>query len=55
MKASFIRAKDFDHEDVELEFTAGSTLLWFVNFWASCGVFAALMLAIAFLAQVPES
>ena len=54
-RAPFMQAKDFDHEDVELEFTAGSTLLWFVNFLASCGVFALLMCAIAVVAQVPES
>lgn len=56
-RAPYIRMKDYDydHEDVETEFTADRTLSVIANLLASFGVFAALMMAIAFLAQVPES
>ncbi len=59
--APYVRLKDvelakmYDHEDVEAGFTADSTLLWFVNFLASCGVCVLLLLAIAVVAQVPDS
>ena len=47
--------KSYDHEDVDAGFTADSTLLWFVNFLASCGVCVLLLLAIGVVAQVPDS
>ncbi len=47
--------KDFDHEDVETEFHADSTLSIIANVLASLGVFTLLMCAIAVVAQVPES
>lgn len=47
--------KDFDHEDVETEFHADSTLSIIANILASFGVFTLLMCAIAVVAQVPES
>ena len=47
--------KDFDHEDVETEFHADSTLSIIANVLASIGVFTLLMCAIAVVAQVPES
>jgi len=47
--------KDFDHEDVETEFHADSTLSVIANILASFGVFTLLMCAIAVVAQVPES
>lgn len=55
MKAPYIRMKDYDHEDVEAEFRADRTLVIIANILASIGVFAALMFAIAIVAQVPES
>ena len=47
--------KDFDHEDVETEFHADSTLSIIANVLASIGVFTLLMCAIAVVAEVPES
>ena len=47
--------KDFDHEDVETEFHADSTLSIIANVLASFGIFAALMCVIAVLAQFQES
>ena len=55
MKAPYIRMKDYDHEDVEAEFTADRTLSVIANILASIGVFALLMTAIAVVAQVPDS
>ena len=55
MKAPYLRMKDYDHEDVETEFTADRTLTVIANVLASIGVFALLMCAIAIVAQVPES
>lgn len=54
-QAPYIRAKDFDHDDVDTEFRADRTLAIIANVLASIGVFCALMLAIAVMAQVPES
>ena len=53
--APFLQAKDFDHEDVETDFHADSTLSIIANTLASFGIFAALMCVIAVLAQFPES
>ena len=53
--APFLQAKDFDHEDVETEFTSDGTLSIIANILASIGVFTLLMCAIAVVAQVPES
>ena len=47
--------KDYDHEDVETEFTSDGALSVIANILASLGVFALLMCAIAVVAQVPES
>ena len=55
MKAPYLRMKDYDHEDVETEFTADRTLSIIANVLASIGVFTLLMCAIAVVAQVPES
>ena len=55
MKAPYLRMKDYDHEDVETEFTSDGTLSVIANILASLGVFAALMCVIAVLAQFPES
>ncbi len=54
-RAPFMQAKDFDHEDIDVEFTPDGTLAIIANILASIGVFAALMFAIAIVAQVPES
>ena len=54
-KAPYVRMKDFDHEDVEAEFTSDGTLSIIANVLASLGVFTLLMCAIAVVAQVPES
>ena len=54
-RTPYVRAKDFDHEDVVTEFHADTALSVIANLLASIGVFAALMMTIAFLAQVPES
>lgn len=53
--APFLQAKDFDHEDVATDFHADSTLSIIANTLASFGIFAAMMCAIAVVAQVPES
>ena len=53
--APYVRVKDYDHEDVETEFTADRTLSIIANVLASIGVFTLLMCAIAVVAQVPES
>lgn len=53
--APFLQAKDFDHEDVETEFTSDGTLSVIANILASLGVFTLLMCVIAVLAQFPES
>ena len=55
MKTPYLRMKDYDHEDVETEFTADRTLSVIANILASIGVFALLMTAIAVVAQVPDS
>lgn len=55
MKAPYLRMKDYDHEDVETEFTSDGTLSVIANTLASLGIFAALMCVIAVLAQFPES
>ena len=54
-QAPYIRAKDYDHEDVDTEFRSDSTLNIIANILASLGVFAMLMTAIAIVAQVPDS
>lgn len=54
-KAPYVRIKNYDHEDVETEFTADRTLSIIANVLASIGVFTLLMCAIAVVAQVPES
>lgn len=54
-QAPYVRMKDFDHEDVEVEFSASKTLNIIANVLASIGVFCALMLAIAVVAQVPDA
>jgi hypothetical protein len=46
--------KDYDHEDVEVEFPASKTLNTIANVLASIGVFCVLMLAIVVLAKVPD-
>ena len=55
MKAPYLQMKDYDHEDVETEFTSDGTLSIIANILASIGVFTLLMCAIAVVAQVPES
>lgn len=54
-RAPYVRTKDFDHEDVEVESSAPKTLNVIANILASLGVFCALMLAIVVVAQVPDS
>ena len=54
-RAPYVRMKDYDHEDVETEFTSDGTLSIIANILASIGVFTLLMCAIAVVAQVPES
>ena len=54
-RAPYIRAKDYDHEDVETEFHNDWVLSVVANSLAAIGVFALLMCAAAFLLQVPES
>lgn len=54
-QAPYVRTKDFDHEDVEVEFSASKALNVIANILASLGVFCALMLAIVVVAQVPDS
>ena len=54
-QAPYIRAKDFDHDDVETEFTADAVLNTIANVLASVGAFSLLMFAIVVLMQVPDS
>lgn len=54
-QAPYVRYKAYDHEDIDVEFTASGTLNVLANVLASLGVFALLMCAIAIVAQVPES
>ena len=51
-QAPYIRAKDFDHEDIETEFTADETLNAVFMFGMSFVVFVLLLLAIYVLANV---
>ena len=53
-RAPYVRMKDYDHEDVEVEFPASKTLNTIANVLASIGVFCVLMLAIVVLAKVPD-
>ena len=48
-QAPYIRAKDFDHEDVETEFRADETLNAVFKFGMSFVVFVLLLCAIYFL------
>lgn len=54
-QAPYVRMKDYDHEDVDTEFTSDGTLRWIATALASFGVFAALMAAIAMVMQIPDS
>jgi len=54
-QAPYMRAKDYDHEDIDVEFKADGTLAIVANVLASIGVFCALMMAILIVAQVPDS
>lgn len=51
-QAPYIRAKDFDHEDIETEFTADETLNAVFMFGMSFVVFVLLLCAIYFLVNV---
>lgn len=51
-QAPYIRAKDFDHEDIEMEFTADETLNMFFKVGMSFVVFALLLVAIYVLANI---
>ena len=53
-RAPFMQAKDFDNEEVDVEFTADRTLTIIANILASIGVFSLLMLAIAMMMQFPD-
>jgi hypothetical protein len=54
-KAPYVRHKDYDHDDVDMEFKVDGALRYVANVILSAIVFALLMCAIAFLAQVPQS
>lgn len=54
-KAPYIRAKDYDHEDVDAEFKAEETLGLLANVLASFAMFTLLMLSITLAMQFPES
>lgn len=51
-QAPYIRAKDFDHEDIETEFTADETLNAVFKFGMSFVVFVLLLCAIYFLVNI---
>ena len=51
-QAPYIRAKDFDHEDVETEFTADETLNAVFKFGMSFVVFVLLLCTIYFLVNI---
>jgi len=54
MNAPFTQFKEYDHEDVETEFTADRTLAAIADLFAAFVIFSLLMAAIIFLLQVPE-
>ncbi len=54
-QAPYIRHKDYDHEDVDAEFTSDGTLAIVANVLVSVGAFSLLMFAIVVLMQVPDS
>ena len=51
-QAPYIRAKDFDHEDIETEFTADETLNTLFKFGLSFVVFVLLLVAIYVLTNI---
>jgi hypothetical protein len=54
MKATFIQAKDFDHEDVAHEFQSDFWLGLIANLLASIGVFVLFLFAVAVLLRLPD-
>lgn len=53
-KAPYIRTKDFDHEDVDTEFTADGMLNTIANVLASIGVFTLFLALIGLAMQIPS-
>ncbi len=53
-RAPYLRAKDFDHDDVETEFHSDRMLSFLANLLASVGVFCVFMIFIAMAMQVPD-
>lgn len=53
-QAPYIRHKDYDHEDVDAEFTSDGTLAIVANVLVSVGAFSLLMFAIVVLMQIPS-
>ena len=54
MKAPYIRMKDYDHEDVDVEFSASQTLNTIANVLASIGVFTLFLALIGLAMQIPS-
>lgn len=54
-QAPYVRATDFDHEDVEAEFTSDWALEIFSRVLGSLAVFLLLATAIATMMQMPAS
>lgn len=53
-KAPYMRTKDFDHEDVDTEFTADGMLNTIANVLASIGVFTLFLALIGLAMQIPS-
>ena len=52
-QAPYIRHKDYDHEDVDAEFTSDGTLAIVANVLGTLTVFCLLMSAVLVLTQMP--
>ena len=53
-QAPYIRHKDYDHEDVDTEFTADGMLNTIANVLASIGVFTLSLALIGLAMQIPS-
>ena len=53
-QAPFVQSKEYDHDDVDSEFTVGRTLSLIVNLMASIGAFVVFVFIIGVLIQFPQ-
>jgi hypothetical protein len=54
MKAPFMQFKEFDHDDIAVEFRADFWLSFIANALVSVGVFVLFVVAIAVLLRLPD-